>query len=239
MSIIAANFKSNHTRKTTKDFFSNLNSFVKTSKYQEGIFVFPSSSSFVDFGDYDLEKNIIQGAQNAYPANNGAFTGELSSVHLDEFNIKTILLGHSERRYILNENQDFIAEKFKFYQDLGYQIIYCVGESLELRNEGFEASLEYIWELFDKIDISYSKLILAYEPIWAIGTGKSASEEDILQMHEYIKAKIHKPLLYGGSVNAKNARSICSLANVDGALVGSASLDFESFKQILENTKDL
>ncbi len=237
MSIIAANFKSNHTRKTTKDFFSKLNTYVKATKYKEDIFVFPSSSSFIDSNN--LEENIIQGTQNAYPANKGAFTGEISSSHLDEFDIKTIILGHSERRYVLNESQDFIADKFKFYQDLGYKIIYCVGESLELRNEGFKSSLEYIWELFDKIDISYSKLILAYEPIWAIGTGKSASQNDIIQMHECIKAKIHKPLLYGGSVNAKNARSICSLANVDGALVGSASLDFESFKQILENTKDL
>jgi triosephosphate isomerase len=112
-------------------------------------------------------------------------------------------------------------------------------EPLEVKKDGLEKTLEYIYEQFDGIDTNYENLILAYEPVWAIGTGVTATNDDIKNIHNVIKEKIKKPLLYGGSVKVENVREICQIPNVDGALIGTASWKKEDFIQILENTKDL
>ena len=149
------------------------------------------------------------------------------------------MIGHSERRHVLGESQDEIAKKYAFYKELGYTIVYCIGEPLEVKEQGLEKTLEYVYEQFDGIDTNYDNLILAYEPVWAIGTGVTANNSDITSVHSAIKEKIDKPLLYGGSVKVANVREICALEGVDGALIGTASWDVEDFKQIIENTKDL
>ncbi|MFY9094681.1 triose-phosphate isomerase, partial [Aliarcobacter butzleri] len=148
-------------------------------------------------------------------------------------------IGHSERRHILGETQETITKKYEFYKNLGYKIIYCIGEPLEIKKQGIEKTLEYIYEQFIGIDVNYSNLILAYEPVWAIGTGVTATIDDIKNVHNAIKQKINKPLLYGGSVKVENVREICQIENVDGALIGTASWKVEDFIEILENTKDL
>ena len=158
---------------------------------------------------------------------------------LEEFDIKTILIGHSERRHILGETQEEISKKYEFYKNLGFKIIYCIGEPLEVKKYGLEKTLEYIFEQFIGIDTNYENLILAYEPVWAIGTGVTATNEDIKQVHNAIKSKINKPLLYGGSVKVENVKEICEIENVDGALIGTASWKIEDFIKILENTKDI
>ncbi len=236
MSIIASNFKTNHTRKSTSSFVKEVNDFLVSNKISNDVYIFPTSTSLNSF---DTVSNLIIGTQNAYATKNGSFSGEIGTEQLEEFEIKTILIGHSERRHILGESQEEIAKKFSFYSELGYKIIYCIGEPLEVKEQGIEKTLEYIYDQFVGIDTNYENLILAYEPVWAIGTGVTATNNDITSVHSAIKSKINKPLLYGGSVKVANVRDICALEGVDGALIGTASWIVEDFKQIIENTKDL
>ncbi|MDN5069171.1 triose-phosphate isomerase [Aliarcobacter butzleri] len=236
MPIIASNFKTNHTRKSTTLFVSEVNNFLEKNKISNEVYIFPTSTSLDHF---ETVPNLMIGVQNAYPTTSGSFTGEIGTFQLNEFEIKTILIGHSERRHILGETQETITKKYEFYKNLGYKIIYCIGEPLEIKKQGIEKTLEYIYEQFIGIDVNYSNLILAYEPVWAIGTGVTATIDDIKNVHNAIKQKINKPLLYGGSVKVENVREICQIENVDGALIGTASWKVEDFIEILENTKDL
>lgn len=236
MPIIASNFKTNHTRKSTASFINEVNDYLKNQNIKSEVYVFPTATSLDSF---DTVSNFTVGAQNAYATASGSFTGEIGTMQLDEFEIKTILIGHSERRHILGESQEEIAKKYEFYKNLGYKIIYCIGEPLEIKNQGIEKTLEYIYEQFIGIDTNYENLILAYEPVWAIGTGVTATIDDIKNVHNAIKSKIEKPLLYGGSVKVENVREICQISNVDGALIGTASWIKEDFIKIIENTKDL
>jgi len=236
MAIIASNFKTNHTRKSTASFINEVATFVEENNIDNEIFIFPPSTALDSF---KISSNIKIGAQNAYATQKGSFTGEIGTSQLDEFGIKTILIGHSERRHVLNESQSEIAKKYSFYKELGYTIVYCIGEPLEVKQSGLEKTLEYIYEQFEGIDTNYENLILAYEPVWAIGTGVTATNDDIKNVHSAIKEKIDKPLLYGGSVKVNNVNEICSIEGVDGALIGTASWIADDFKQIIENTKDL
>lgn len=236
MPIIASNFKTNHTRKSTTLFVNEVNNFLEKNKISNEVYIFPTSTSLDHF---ETIPNLMIGVQNAYPTTSGSFTGEIGTFQLNEFEIKTILIGHSERRHILGETQETITKKYEFYKNLGYKIIYCIGEPLEIKKQGIEKTLEYIYEQFIGIDVNYSNLILAYEPVWAIGTGVTATIDDIKNVHNAIKQKINKPLLYGGSVKVENVREICQIENVDGALIGTASWKVEDFIEILENTKDL
>ncbi len=236
MAIIASNFKTNHTRKSTNDFVKKVDGYLKENDIGNDVYIFPT---FTALDSFDTKNNLAIGAQNAYPAQKGSFTGEIGVEQLDEFGIKTVLIGHSERRHILNESQDEIVKKYQFYKELGYKIIYCIGEPLEVKEQGLEQTLEYIYAQFEGIDTNYENLILAYEPVWAIGTGVTATNEDISKIHLAIKSKIKNPLLYGGSVKVNNVRDICSLDGVDGALIGTASWIVEDFIQIIDNTKDI
>lgn len=233
MKIIASNFKTNHTRKSTKEFIQKVNSFLKETNIKNDLFIFPSATSLDSF---DTEENLSIGTQNAYPVASGSFTGETGSEQLEEFGIKTILIGHSERRHILGESQGMCVEKFNYYKELGYKIIYCVGEPLEVKEQGIEETLGYIWDQLEGIDISYENLVIAYEPVWAIGTGVVATIDDICNVHNLLKEKIKCPILYGGSVKPSNLEEILNIENVDGSLIGTSSWDVESFKQMIEIT---
>jgi len=231
--IYAANFKTNHTRLSTKEYITLLQSKLKDKNPKDKIYIFPPLTALDSYsGDFTI------GTQNAYPIKNGAFTGEIGLEQLAEFGIKTILIGHSERRHILGETQKEISTKFNYYKALGYKIVYCVGEPLEVKEQGLSQTLGYIWEQFDGIDLDYDNLILAYEPVWAIGTGVSATSEDIATIHKKIKKKINKPLLYGGSVKPTNLDDILKISNVDGTLIGTSSWNVEDFKIMIKATKD-
>ncbi|WP_373029924.1 triose-phosphate isomerase [Sulfurovum sp.] len=226
--IFAANFKTNHTRASTKKYIEALKEKLLAKKSEDQVYIFPPATALDKYeGDFTI------GVQNAYPTQNGAFTGEIGTEQLEEFGIKTILIGHSERREHLGESQDKIAQKFAFFKEQGYEILYCIGEPLEIREEGDEAVMEYLLAQFDGIDITYENLIIAYEPIWAIGTGRSATVEEIASTHESLKKTVQKPLLYGGSVKSANIKEITDIRGVDGVLVGSASLDAESFAEMI------
>jgi triosephosphate isomerase len=235
MKIIASNFKTNHTRKSTKEFIEKVNNFLIKNDIKNNVFIFPPLTALDNF---DVVSNLTIGAQNAYFVKNGSFTGEIGTQQLDEFGIKTILIGHSERRHILGETQQNIALKYNYYKALGYKIVYCIGEPLEVKEAGLTETLGYIWKQFDGIDLDYKDLILAYEPVWAIGTGVSATSEDIATIHKKIKKEINKPLLYGGSVKPANLDDILKISNVDGTLIGTSSWNVEDFKIMIKATKD-
>ena len=125
--IIASNFKTNHTRESTALFVNEVNDYMKENNISSEVYVFPTATSLDSF---NTVSNFSIGVQNAYPTVAGSFTGEIGTSQLDEFGIKTILIGHSERRHILGETQNKIAKKYDFYKELGYKIIYCIGEPL-------------------------------------------------------------------------------------------------------------
>ena len=227
--IYAANFKTNHTRASTANYIEELKDKLRGKSLEDRVYIFPPATALDDYeGDFTI------GTQNAYPAQNGAYTGEIGLEQLDEFGIKSILIGHSERREYMAETQDKVSQKFAFFQEHGFEIIYCIGEPLEVREKGFEAVMKYLLAQFDGIDINYDKLIVAYEPIWAIGTGRSATVEEISTTHRALKNAINdSPLLYGGSAKPENIKEIKAIAGVDGVLVGSASLDANSFSQMV------
>ncbi|MDD2367777.1 MAG: triose-phosphate isomerase [Sulfuricurvum sp.] len=232
--ILCANFKANKTRQDTRAYMAVVESFVSANNIDDTIIVFPPFTALEH-----LPRNVLIGVQNAYPAQNGAFTGEITLEQLEEFEIKTILIGHSERRHILGETQEQIAAKFRFFAEQGFVIVYCVGEPLSVREEGISSLMTYIEAQFEGIDLTYPDLIVAYEPVWAIGTGLTPSSQDIEQVHGALREKTAAPLLYGGSVKVDNAGDIMALENVDGVLVGSAALSAHDFCDMVAQASEL
>ncbi|HLD22758.1 MAG TPA: triose-phosphate isomerase [Sulfuricurvum sp.] len=232
--ILCANFKANKTRQETRAYMAVVESFVSANDISDTIIVFPPFTALED-----LSRNVLIGVQNAYPVINGAYTGEIALEQLEEFGIKTILIGHSERRHVIGETQEQIAAKFRFFAQQGFAIVYCVGEPLEIREEGNGSLMAYIEKQFDGIDLNYPDLILAYEPVWAIGTGLTPTNSDIELLHGELRAKTSAPLLYGGSVKVENAGEIMALENVDGVLVGSAALSANDFCEMIVQAAEL
>ena len=186
------------------------------------------------------------GAENVYPALEGAFTGEISPVMIKACGAEWVLTGHSERRHILGESDEFVGEKTAFALQNGLRVMLCIGETLEERESGL---LRNVLERQLKLGLKNvpaetpaEALAIAYEPVWAIGTGKTATNDDIVETHAICRELMREimgtkadetPLLYGGSVKPANAGSILLLDNVDGVLVGGASLKADSFTQII------
>ncbi len=191
---------------------------------------------------------IDLGAQNMHPENEGAFTGEISPLMLKDVKCRYVILGHSERRQYFKETNAFINEKLKTALKYSLVPIVCVGETLEEREarqqfEVVKAQMDQTFKDLSKEEML--KTVIAYEPIWAIGTGKTASPEQAEQMQSYIRRLLKEtygseiaakiPILYGGSVKPDNIAELIKKPNVDGALVGGASLKAESFVQIVVN----
>ena len=214
-----ANLKCNHTRASFREYAKILDENLSAN---DDVSVFAPASAF------DEKKHIFRlGAQNFYPCESGAFTGEIGKAMLDEFGIKDVLIGHSERREILNESEEFLRAKFDFAAKNGWNVIYCIGENLSTNESG--ATKEFLSRQLENINLDYKNLVIAYEPIWAIGTGKSASIEQIDEVRSFLKTKANVPLLYGGSVNAANITDIAGIKSCDGVLVGTASWDANNF----------
>ncbi len=232
--ILCANFKANKTRQETQAYMAVVESFVSVNAIEDTIIVFPPFTALEH-----ITRNVLIGVQNAYPVQNGAFTGEIALEQLEEFGIKTILIGHSERRHILGETQEQVVAKFRFFAEQGFAIVYCVGEPLNVRKQGEEVLMDYIDAQCEGIDMSYPDLILAYEPVWAIGTGLTPTNEQIEAVHGALRLKTTAPLLYGGSVKVDNAGEIMKLQNVDGVLVGSASLSAHDFCEMIAQAAEL
>ncbi|MGM0533254.1 MAG: triose-phosphate isomerase [Campylobacterota bacterium] len=226
--IFAANFKTNHTRKSTSAYLHQLDSFMQFRREGDEVYVFPPLTALDDFHT----KSVRVGVQNAYGIKQGSVTGEVGLQQLDEFGVRTVLTGHSERRHLLGESQEMIAKKFAFFKKEGFTVIHCIGEPLDVRKNGDLQS--YLKAQLEGIDLEYENLIVAYEPVWAIGTGESADNETISKTHGLIKQMIgDRSLLYGGSVKPHTAQGIAAIPEVDGVLVGGASLEVEDFQSII------
>ncbi len=218
-----ANLKCNHTRASFREYAKILDENLSAN---DDVSVFAPASAF------DEKRHLFRlGAQNFYPCESGAFTGEIGKAMLDEFGINDVLIGHSERREILNESEEFLRAKFDFAAKNGWNVIYCIGENLSTNESG--ATKEFLSRQLENIDLGYKNLVIAYEPIWAIGTGRSASIEQIDEVLSFLKTKANVPLLYGGSVNAANIVDIAGIKSCDGVLVGTASWDANNFLNLI------
>lgn len=232
---LIANWKMNKNEEDAKLFCQNFISSLPSRALQYVLIAPP----------FTLLKTVLEAvsstpiqvcAQNCHWEEAGAFTGEISPAHLKDLNICWTIIGHSERRNVFFENQEIVDMRLKGALKNKIKVIYCIGEKLEDREKGktlevIENQLKVLEDLKDY----YQNIVIAYEPVWAIGTGVVARIEQIDEVH----SKINKfyptiPILYGGSVNEKNIEEIMKLKNVDGALVGGASLIADKFSEIVE-----
>ncbi|HWV14717.1 MAG TPA: triose-phosphate isomerase [Cellvibrio sp.] len=184
--------------------------------------------------------SIMVGAQNVNEHDSGAFTGEVSAAMLADLHCKFVIIGHNERRRMQGETDEQIAQKFMAVQRANLIPILCVGESLEQREQGRHLQVigEQLQSVFKHTGREvFSKAVVAYEPIWAVGTGKTATPEQAHEVHHFIREQLGDiaevvRILYGGSVKAHNAEQLFALTDIDGALLGGASLDAEEFLKI-------
>ncbi|WP_170941617.1 triose-phosphate isomerase [Cellvibrio mixtus] len=184
--------------------------------------------------------DIMIGAQTVSEYEKGAYTGEVSAEMLADLNCKFVIIGHNERRRMQRESDLQVAEKFVQAQQAGLIPILCVGESLEDREKGMHLQtisrqLDAVFDLVDKS--MFSNAVLAYEPVWAVGTGKTATPSQAEEVHKYMRSQLDEigedvRILYGGSVKAHNAEQLFALSDIDGALLGGASLDADEFLAI-------
>jgi triosephosphate isomerase len=179
------------------------------------------------------DTEIAVAAQNVHWAGEGAFTGEVSAPMLRELGVYGAIVGHSERRQHFGETDETVARRVRAALGAGLAVIACVGESEEEREAGeTELVLRVQLDAIAGAVEDTEDLVLAYEPVWAIGTGKSATPAMADEAHAFIKSILDVPVLYGGSVKPDNAAELCAMSSVDGALVGGASLDVDSFAAI-------
>lgn len=238
--IFAANWKLFKSPKETREFFTQWG-----EAFQGGgneVVFFPSAVS-LEAASSSIQKikasyELNFGVQNAYSQAQGAFTGENSASVVKELGGKYVLIGHSERRQIFAERNDLVAAKVAFTQSLGLVPLLCVGETLQERETGHTKTIlaTQLAEGLEKADKTKS-VVIAYEPVWAIGTGKVASPEQVQETHKDVfdilkGLGFSAPILYGGSVKPDNAAGLVKIPHVDGFLVGGASLEVASFQKI-------
>jgi triosephosphate isomerase len=243
--LIAANWKMYKTPAESTAFLTNFAPLVKQNTQVE-ILLCPAMTSLPALIDAARSRSIFVGAQNMHWKNEGAFTGETSPVMLTALGATHVLIGHSERRQYFNETDTTVNIKLKAALAHSLIPVVCVGEQLEEREANLTGSILelQVSMALEGIDPAIAApIIFAYEPVWAIGTGRTATPEIAQDAHLIIRDQIAKSLspelaasiriLYGGSVKPENTRSLCSLKDIDGALVGGASLDPHSFAEIV------
>ena len=231
------NWKMNMTVAETKKFFEDFAGVYKPADDLE-VGVFSPFTSLWALSEGAKKFGVVFGAQNVYFEAKGAFTGEVSIPMLKEIGVNHVILGHSERRHIFGEPDEMIAKKTKAVLDAGMIPVLCYGETLEEREAGntfkvMERQLKSALNGLNPEEVA--KIIYAYEPVWAIGTGKSATSAQAQEVCEWSRKLIADPkvvILYGGSVKGSNAKELLSMKDIDGALVGGASLKPASFLEI-------
>jgi len=237
---IYGNWKMNQTVEEVQQFAKSFN----PSEYSCEMGLAPQSIHISTLlNNLDLTK-VKVGAQNCSHETKGAFTGETSPLSLSNLGAHFVLVGHSERRQIFNEDSLILKKKLNTVLNNGLKVIFCVGETLQERESGnaFEVINRQLEEVIDDNHhhLDSSRLLVAYEPVWAIGTGKAATPAMAEEMHAHIRKTLTMfsqnldkiPLLYGGSVKPENAKELLSMENINGALIGGASLKAESFDAI-------
>jgi len=246
--IIAGNWKMNKTVAEALDLVAGIKRGLKGVK-EVDIVVCPPFTALSDVSKAILDSNVRLGAQNMSEHNFGAYTGEIAAGMLKEFSVRYVILGHSERRQYQKESDELIAKKALAAHAASLKPIVCVGETLAEREAG-ETSAVLLTQLRGSLAglnrQQMEETIIAYEPVWAIGTGKTATAQQAQEAPLHIRGVLAKlfddavarrvRVQYGGSVKPSNARELMGLADVDGALVGGASLEDRSFADIVKNS---
>lgn len=243
--IVAGNWKMNKNLAETKVLLAELSAKIPDTRAE--VMVAPTFVNLIGALDELGSSNIQVIAQNMHYAESGAFTGEISADMLLGIGVDTVIIGHSERRAYFGETDEILSKKVKAALDKGMRVMFCFGEELKDRKSGnhftiVESQLKNA--LFSLPASAWDKIILAYEPVWAIGTGETASPEQAQEMHAFIRKTITDAInaevantvsiLYGGSVKANNAGEIFSKPDVDGGLIGGASLIADDFVAIIK-----
>ena len=243
--IVAGNWKMHKNAEQTEDLLNDLIAKVPTDSTAQ-IIVAPTFVNLASAVDHLEFTNIDVAAQNVHQAESGAFTGEISADMLKSVGVNTVILGHSERRAIFHETDAIIASKVNTALEHDMTVIFCFGEELKDRqsNTHFTIVENQLKDgLFHISAADWDNVVLAYEPVWAIGTGETASPEQAQEMHEFIRETVRKSfgsevadnvsILYGGSVKPENAKEIFSKPDVDGGLIGGAALKADDFVAII------
>jgi len=238
--IFAANWKLNKTPLESKSFCEDLLKKVNPTFFEKSeIFIFPQNFSVGLVSQTIKGSGILVGPQNIHFETKGAFTGENSAELAAQFGCQLVLLGHSERRQYFHENGNDLNKKIKLTQKLGLTPVYCIGESLTERQSGQTEKV-----CFDQLESALTdvnrdtRFVVAYEPVWAIGTGQVATVQQVADIHKKLFVKMNElgfknfQLLYGGSVKPDNSKELLQIPHVDGFLIGGASLEVSSFSQI-------
>ena len=242
--IVAGNWKMNNDLSQTESLLKALQDQKTTSNAE--VMVAPTFTNLSQAVSTLKDSNIEVVAQNMHFAENGAYTGEISASMLKSIGVKTVILGHSERREYFNETDELLAKKVDAALAKGMRVIFCFGEELADRKAGNEEAVvgsQIKNALFHLSAAAFRNIVLAYEPVWAIGTGETASPEQAQDMHAFIRQTLANKygedvangvsILYGGSVKPANAEEIFSKPDVDGGLIGGASLKAEDFFAIV------
>ena len=243
--IVAGNWKMNKNAEETEDLLNDLIAKLPSDKEVE-IIVAPTFINLSSAIEHLEFTNIEVAAQNMHQSESGAFTGEISADMLKSIGVNTVILGHSERRSIFHETDAIISFKVDTALKHEMRVIFCFGEELKDRqnNQHFNVVENQLRDGLFHIDkAAWENIVLAYEPVWAIGTGETASPEQAQEMHEFIRETVRKAfgsdiaedvsILYGGSVKPDNAKEIFSKPDVDGGLIGGAALKADDFAAIV------
>ncbi|MGF7231606.1 triose-phosphate isomerase [Arachidicoccus sp.] len=246
--IAAANWKMNLTLQQGEELLKGILAKAKTlNENQQTIFAVPSPYLQAANTIVGNTKNTFVAAQNIYSKKSGAYTGEVSVEMLQSLNVQYAVIGHSERREYFGESNTFLADKVNIALENNITPIFCCGEPLEVReaeNQNAFVAKQLEESLFHLSEEEITKLVIAYEPIWAIGTGKTATSEQAQDIHQYLRSVIADKygaavageisILYGGSVKAANAVELFSRPDIDGGLVGGAALKIDEFVAIID-----
>ncbi len=249
--IAAANWKMNCSYQQAEKLLDDiLKPGIALQPHQQVLFAVPFPYLIMANSEVSDETNYDIAAQNCYTKKSGAYTGEVSAEILDSINVKYCVVGHSERREYFNESNQMLAEKVNILLEYGITPVFCCGEPLQIREAGTQNNFvetQLQESLFHLSEAQVSQIIIAYEPIWAIGTGKTATTAQAQEIHAYLRSVLAKKygksvasdisILYGGSVKAANAKELFSCEDVDGGLVGGASLNPEEFIAIITALK--
>ena len=244
--VIIGNWKMNYDKNETADLLLSLSK--ENWKKEINVKVSPSYVNLENAEKILKNSPIEVVAQNMHYEKEGAYTGEISFKMLKSININSVIIGHSERRTIFSENDDILKKKISTALNNQMHVIFCFGETLENRNKDnyFEVISEQLDVLIRDLAVDqWNQIILAYEPVWAIGTGVNATPEQAQEIHKYVRNKIaiafdknlanSVPILYGGSLKPNNSKEIFSKPDIDGGLVGGASLSLEDFRSIIKS----
>jgi len=247
--LIAGNWKMNNNIEESLKLVETLINLTTTINNSVDILICPPFTALYPIKKLLNGSNIKLGAQNMHFENFGAYTGEISAKMLENIGVDYVIIGHSERRQYFNETDETVNKKLKVAINYGIKPILCVGETLEQREIGkeeFTVKNQIINDLTGIVPEDAMKIVIAYEPIWAIGTGRTATSSQANEMASFIRNTIEELytteisqniiIQYGGSVNGGNASEIMNQSDIDGALVGGASLKAEEFIRIINNS---